>query len=97
MFLDLVRKRRSIRLFKDKEVEEEKVNKLIQAVLMSPSSRNIKPWNFIIVKDREMLNQLSRSKEHGSKFLKNANLGVVVFSDKEISDVCVEDASIASI
>ena len=97
MFLDLVRKRRSIRLFKDKDVEEEKVNKIIQAVLMSPSSRNIKPWNFIIVKDREMLNKLSKSKEHGSLFLKNANLGVVVFSDKDQSDVCVEDASIASI
>jgi nitroreductase len=97
MFLDLVRKRRSIRLFKDKEVEEEKINKLIQAVLMSPSSRNIKPWNFIIVKDREMLNKLSKSKEHGSLFLKNANLGVVVFSDNDQSDVCVEDASIASI
>lgn len=97
MFLELVKKRRSIRRFKNKDVEKEKIDKIVQSVLMSPSSRNIRPWKFIIVRNSEMLEKLSKSKEHGSSFLKNANLGIVVFSDKDKSDVCVEDASIASI
>jgi nitroreductase len=44
-----------------------------------------------------LLNQLSRSKIHGSEFLKNAPLGIVVCGDPEKSDVWVEDCSIAAI
>ncbi len=97
MFLELVRKRRSIRNFSDGIIDDETINKIIEAVLMAPSSRSIKPCEFIIVKDKKVLNDLSKSKEHGSSFLKGANLGIVVCSDTSKSDVCVEDASIASI
>ena len=37
--LDLLKKRRSIRKYKDREVEEEKVDSIVKAALLSPSSR----------------------------------------------------------
>lgn len=95
--LDILRKRRSIRKYKNKEIEPEKVEQLIKAVLLSPSSRSLRPWEFIFVEDKEILERLSRSKEHGSSFLKNAALGVVIIADPEKCDVWVEDSSIASI
>jgi nitroreductase len=97
MFLSLVQKRRSIRQYKEKPVEKEKIELLIEAALRSPSSRGFNPWEFIVVTDRDLLEKLSKAKPHGASFLKNAPLGIVVCADPEKCDVWVEDASIASI
>ena len=97
MLIDLLKSRRSIRQFTDKPVEQEKEDILIEAVLRSPSSRGLNPWKFIIVKNKKTIEQLSRAKAHGSAFMKNASLALVVCADPEKSDVWVEDASIASI
>ena len=97
MFLSLVRKRRSIRSYLEKPIEDEKIEMLIEIALRSPSSRGNKPWEFIVVTDRNMIERLSLAKEHGSQFLKNASLGIVVCADENKSDVWIEDASIASL
>ena len=95
--IELLRARRSIRQYTDKAIEPEKIEILKEAVLRSPSSRNFDPWEFIFVDDRELLKKLSSAKEHGSKFLENATLGIVICGDGEKSDVWIEDCSIASI
>ena len=97
MFLDLIKNRRSVRNFQDKAVEKEKLEILIEAALRSPSSRSLNPWEFIVVTDKEKLDDLSKSKPHGASFLKDAPVGIVVIADPEKCDVWVEDASIASI
>ena len=95
--LDILRERRSIRRYKDREIETEKINLLKEAALRSPSSRGINPWRFFFITDRALLEKLSRAKENGSSFLKGARLGVVVCAAQGESDVWVEDCSIASI
>jgi nitroreductase len=95
--LDILRNRRSIRRYKDREIETEKIELLVEAALRSPSSRAAKPWRFCFVTDRALLEKLSRAKESGSGFLKGAPLGVVVSAVQGESDVWVEDCSIASI
>jgi nitroreductase len=97
MFMDLITKRRSIRRFTDDKVEMEKVELLKEAALRAPSSRGINPWEFIFITDRNLLVKLSAAKPHGSTFLKDAPLGVVVIADAKKSDVWVEDASIVTI
>ncbi len=94
--LSLVKKRRSIRLFKEKKVESEKINQIIQTALLSPSSKDNNPWQFIIVEDKEILFQLSKAKEHGSQLLAKAPLAIVILADPRQSDVWIEDASIAT-
>lgn len=97
MFIPLIQKRRSIRRFLKKPVEQEKIELLIEAALRAPSSRGLNPWEFIVVADRELLKKLSKAKIHGSAFLKNAALGIVVCANPAKCDVWIEDASIASI
>jgi nitroreductase len=97
MVISLIRKRRSIRRFLQKPIEAEKIDQLIEAALRAPSSRGLNPWEFVVVIDQDLLEKLSRAKQHGSAFLKNAPLGIVVCADPGKSDVWVEDASIASI
>ncbi len=97
MFFELIEKRRSIRKFKPRGIEKEKIEKLVEAALRAPSSKGINPWIFVIVDDSEILAKLSKAKPHGSSFLKNAPLGFVVCGDSEKTDTWVEDTSIASI
>ena len=96
MFISLAQKRRSIRRFLKKNVEDEKIDLLIEAALRAPSSMDRTPWEFIVVKDRSLLEKLSRAKIHGSSFLKGAPLGIIVCADPEKSDVWIEDTTIAS-
>jgi len=69
----------------------------LKSALLSPSSRGRRPWEFVAVTDKELLKKLSRCREHSSQFLEGAPLGIVVIADPKITDVWVEDASIASI
>ncbi|MFH1487739.1 MAG: nitroreductase family protein [Pseudomonadota bacterium] len=96
MFLTLAQKRRSIRKFLKKPVEDVKVSQVIDAALMAPSSGGHMPWEFVVVKDQALLEKLSEVKSFGSVFLKDAPLAVVLCADPEKSDVWVEDASVAS-
>ena len=95
--IELLRNRRSIRKYTDKCIEPEKIEILKEAILRSPSSRNIDPWAFIFVDDGEVLRQLALCKPHGAKFLEWAALGIVICADGQKSDVWIEDCSIASI
>ena len=93
----MLRARRSIREYIGRGIEPEKMAVLKEAVLRSPSSRNIDPWQFVFVDDRTLLARLARCKPHGADFLEQAALGIVVCADRRASDVWVEDCSIAAI
>ncbi len=95
--LNILYNRRSVRSFLDKAIEKSKKEHLKEALLLSPSSRNVRPWEFYFIEDKEMINSLANSKAHGSAFMKNAALAVVVTGDETKSDVWIEDCSIASI
>jgi len=95
--LELLRKRRSIRKFKKDRIAQTTIDDLKEAVLRSPSSRGNRPWKFFFVQDAEVITGLSRCKESGSAFLKDASLAVVVCGDETVSDVWIEDCSIAAI
>ena len=95
--IELLRERRSIRKFTSEKIAPETMTTLIEAALRSPSSRDINPWEFIVVNDPELLIRLSKAKQLGSEFLKNAPLAIVVCADSTKSDVWIEDCSIAAI
>ena len=53
--LETILNRKSVRKYKDRPVEKEKIDKLIRAGMAAPSSRDRRPWEFIIVTDRKAL------------------------------------------
>ena len=93
--IDVMLKRRSVRKYTTDEIPNEKLNKILQAGLLAPTSRNRKPCSFLVVDDKETLEKLSKSKQSSSKFLKNANKAIVVVANALISDTWIEDSSIA--
>lgn len=96
-FSDLIKNRRSMRKFTEKELTQDEVVALMKAALMSPSSKRSNPWQFVVVDDKETLQKLSLCKAQASAFLADAALGIVVMADPLVSDVWIEDAAIASI
>ena len=56
-----IEKRRSIRKFHpDKPVTREQLNGLLEAAMLAPSARNSRPWEFIAVTKREVLDELAK-------------------------------------
>ena len=95
--IDILKKRRSIRLFSDKPVDAKQLEKLQQALLRAPTSRGKNPWQFIRVDDRNLLEKISMAKAHGSAFLAGAAVAYIICGDETVSDVWIEDCSIAAI
>lgn len=85
-----------MRKFTPEKPTAEEVRLILRAALMSPSSKGLHAWQFVVVDDNEQIQQLSQCKAQGSDFLAGAPLAVVVLADPAVSDVWIEDASVAS-
>ena len=92
--LEIMQNRRSVRTYTGEKIPKEKLDQILQAGLLSPSGRNRKPWEFIVVQERETLEKLSHCRVGAAKMLENAGCAIVVFAYPEKTDVWVEDSSI---
>jgi len=59
-FLDLVKKRQSIRKYLDKPVEREKIERCLEAARLAPSASNSQPWGFIVIDDPKLKEAVAR-------------------------------------
>ena len=91
--LEIMRTRRSIRSYKNESVSEENITKILEAGLLSASGKAIRPWEFIVVEDKDTLQKLSDCRAGGVKMLREAACAIAVVGDKEASDVWLEDCS----
>ena len=95
-FQQLLLQRRSIRKFSEEQLTPDETRQILEAALLSPTSKNRHSWEFIAVEDKEMLARLSQCKPHSSTFIADAVLAVVVVGNPLESDAWLEDASIAA-
>ena len=87
--------RRSVRSYTGEAVPMEKLNTIIMAGLSSASSRAIRPWDLIVVRDKDKLIEMSGCRLKGSsRMLAGADAAIVVVGDEERSDVWIEDCSV---
>ena len=81
--MDEIFRRRSIRKYKDRPVEEEKIEKLLRAAMQAPTSGNQRPWEFLVVRNREALVQLSLTSDFSMAVAK-APLAIVMLGNKDL-------------
>ncbi len=77
---DIIRERRSIRAFTDREISEEEAKLLVEAARLAPSAGNRQPWEFVIVRDDENKRRLAKA-AHGQYFIAEAPVIFVVCVD----------------
>ena len=73
---DVIKKRRSVRSFLEKSLEEEKLNAVLEAGRLAPSASNRQEWRFVIVKDREVRKKIAEA-ANGQSFVGDAPVVIV--------------------
>jgi nitroreductase len=82
--LEIIRSRRSVRDFVDRQVPEEDIEALIEALRWAPSAGNLQSRKFYFVLNRDVRKQLAKA-ALGQNFIARAPLAVVACSDRTIS------------
>ncbi len=66
----VILERRSVRIYKDKQVPENIVRRILEAGRFAPSAGNYQPWKFIVVRDKEILEAMERDARMMAKLFK---------------------------
>jgi len=85
----LIKTRRSIRLFQDKNIDRKTIKKIIEIAIYAPSACNIQGWRFIIVDDQIKKQEIIDF--GGSVNIKNAPLGILVLYDNRTKNTEYND------
>lgn len=104
-FSELIKKRRSIRAFKKKEIPEELLIDILEMVLTAPSAGNLQSYKIIIVKD-DRTKELLADAAWNQNFIMEAPINIVFCADmlralprygKRGAELyCIQDATIAT-
>ncbi|GAB4491216.1 MAG: nitroreductase [Thermodesulfovibrionales bacterium] len=80
--IQLITSRRSVRRFTQEQVTDELVDRILEAGRWAPSGLNNQPWRFAVVRDRGLIQEISKLTHYG-KIVLAANLLIPVFLDRE--------------
>lgn len=97
-FMNSIFKRRSIRKYTKETVSEDTVKQLLKAGMSAPSAANEQPWEFIVIRDKSILQQIIDVHGYAS-MLKEAAVAIAVCGDKKrekVKDFWVQDCSAAT-
>ena len=93
--------RASVRTYLDKPIDSTKIGRLLRAGMAAPSSADKRPWHFVVVTDRKLLDGLAKANPNAG-FAKKAPLAIVVCGDMTKTlqgggkDFWIQDVSAAS-
>ncbi len=93
--LTTMQKRRSVRKYNTEPVTEKELNDIISAALLAPNGKGLRPWEFVVIREKDTLRELMNCRKGGAKMLETANVAIAVYSDSDKTDTYTEDSSIA--
>lgn len=96
--MDAILNRKSIRKYKDIKVSNEVVEELLKAAMAAPSAGNEQPWEFIVLRDKKIMEDITKVHPH-SEMLLDADVAIIVCGDegKEVfKGFWVQDCSAAT-
>ncbi len=68
---EAIKQRCSVRRYKDREIEKEKIIKVLESARLAPSARNRQPWRFIVIQNREIKERLYQASKY-QNFIREA-------------------------
>jgi len=94
--LELIKNRRSIRSFQDKQVSDNEIQMILEAGRWAPSASNKQPWEFYIIRDKEILKEISKNAIYG-RHIKRAAFAIAIVGKKTTSpNYYIQDTSLVS-
>ena len=76
--LKLLSARRSVRKFKIREIKDSDLSVIIDAARLAPTARNIQPWEFILIKDKDTLKHIGEIVSANGSFIAGASACIVL-------------------
>lgn len=76
--------RRSIRKFKNQEIEPEKIERLLKAAMQAPSAANQQSWEFIVIQDKEMLTKLAQTSPYAKPVAESGATFILLANENEL-------------
>lgn len=76
--LDIIRSRRSIRIYKKEPVEDITINEILEAARWAPSGLNNQPWRFVVIKGSSFRKKISEL-THYSSIITGSDFCIAVF------------------
>ncbi len=55
-----IKERRSVRAYKDKPIEKEKIDEILECGLLAPNARHLQPWKFIVVTNKDLIKEIAK-------------------------------------
>lgn len=95
-FHELIVNRRSIRKYTQEPIAPDDVKLILEAALLSPTSKSARAWQLVAIEDKDVLSQLETCKAVGAASLHDCPLAIVVTVDSTKSEAWIEDASVAA-
>ncbi|NLY36569.1 MAG: nitroreductase family protein [Tissierellia bacterium] len=74
--------RRSVRHYRQRAVEEEKIELLLRAAMQAPSAKNQQPWEIIVLENRKIMKELALGLDYG-KMLDHAPLCFIMLGNMD--------------
>lgn len=96
--MEAILTRRSIRSYTSDAVPDNVLKELLKAAMAAPSADNEQPWHFMIIKDRNTLNQIPTVHPY-AKMIKKAPVAILVCGDLDLAvhgEMWVQDCSAAT-
>ena len=93
--LETIMSRKSVRQFQERPVEAEKVDWLLRSAMAAPSGKDLRPWSFVVIDQRERLDSLAEALPT-AKMLRQAPMAIVVCGDETRSFYWYLDCSAAT-
>lgn len=75
---EALKKRRSVRTFSAKPIPPKLIEKLIDCARLAPTARNIQPWEFVVITQKETLKNLGSLAENG-RFIAESTCCIAIF------------------
>ena len=79
--LENIMTRTSIRKFKQQPVEDAKIETLLRAGMAAPTSGNMQPWHFVVLKDKKDIEKYAESNKYHAEDIKKTPLFIFACAD----------------
>lgn len=85
----VIKSRRSIRIYNEREIEQSKIEAIVEAGMWAPTACNRQKAKYIIITDKNIFNRIINM--GSAHFLKKTNLAILVVYDNQIDNVEYQD------
>ncbi len=74
--------RRSIHQFKQEPVDEKSIKTILEAAMNAPSAGDGRPWSFMVINDKKILNALADDVDEGNDMFRQAQAAILICGDE---------------